>query len=1788
MPNSYIPLSDLLAGVWPEFLGSSPDLGETLDKVGVSNIRVLRDQNTSLPIGVQVEGAVLDEVHIDLPLIPGLGLRTGSPRPDHDAEDDSRITPYTADFQTQPQPVVSLHRLALRLSVPGSLLQRWRRTGATWQRVERGRHPEGVEVGLVSGITFNLAEPAVRFDEPQLTAVPADYGVMLGSSGILLHGLTDLRFRIDPSLPEAERGLQIAQASVSFVKEGSAVSDLAISLRDCLIGAGGFSGSIRLSATDTSTRSRLPGFRLLGFECRFQSLEATFRQSVPTSSRFVGFLHLPFFNDSDTRDWLPIEACLGESGELELRLGGERRGEQLVRIQKPGVLDLTVESLALRRIDQVVMIEISGSLHPLLPLVPGMTWPTIRLRGLRIDSNGQVVLPGGRLRLDDPLRVSMGGFAAELRSISFGEEREGDIVWSSFGFSGLVQLANGLSTASFDNLRIQWQSAHPDRTRVLCEGIALSGRIPGLLHLSGAASFRENQFSGGLDILFESLRGLRLIADFLAGREPEFTYWFFRLGLELPAGIPLAATGLSLYGGKAMLGQNWTTNRRSDEGWFDGWYLRTPKGLGLNQPQELREKWGPRSGAWIFGAGITVGTGTDDGFVMTGQLMLVVTLPGPVIFLEGQAAALNRRAEFPAEPPFRAVVILDLERSELLVGLNARFTLIRILEIAGSAEAFFSLRDSSAWHLYIGQDTPESKRITARILALFQSNLYFMLDPRVLRQGATVQYGNSWHFGPVELTLRVRLDERVEIFWQPLQLAGMLALEGEVRLAIFGIGLGLYVAARLEGQAPAPLEVAGILIVRVTLPWPIPELRGELAFRWRQEAHRSPWVNPVEGVHVQDEITGRAFEPLVAEIGDGTPPPDQTPIVPLDGRLVVRFGRPMDAAGSVASIPPGATLAPPGSLGQLGEELPGISGRFVSRIVELELAKRDGETWQTIAHADDPEAPLPADRSLSSVVWGSWRPMPDRQGQEAALQFELFNRYGFHFRDDPDDPHHRDRLLERARQACIIPMQPRWLCADFSKLPEGQRFGSTFVHQPGVFRSSHPTVVRTMAGAGPQRGLVLRLAARVVIDLDEPAGQIEVQAESPQGLTVTAISNGAVIGSEVINGEGFARFMPGLSQAITQLQLDTEGMDPFSKMPPFLLESVYRPAISDQPPEPDCLRYLEDLLLFMEEALVPSTPTKDESILLEDRITQRLSFVSKETLGEILPVKDEVQRSVESWISCVGKDSDYSELLFLFKDDKFDAMELLDWIARAGKHYLSAPVDSPQVCLDRLRLAQQAFAAEIALLRYEMEIRSRPVSLGLAVLDARVARYEFQRCAPRADQVSDPTSDSESAPINSTAAVLRQICWVTAQDLRTIERAGRDQQRFEDIMREYSSSERLLEPDSLYRLHVKCRQENPEISGSPMQWTQRYYFRTEGPPGAFLVNDKLDRLDRYIRASSPRDNETEVFRAHGCAFEFNRNYVPGLYSWPDFQLRFELREADGTPVLVPDSTNTLAPLEVILLWEVAVMTTSRPHETLLQTGLAQAPCNISLPEEPGDPRLVVQFPDGYALAPRHVYQAVLLGGRTGRLRELATFRFTTGRYREFSEIVQQARIVGPQFRAPEAASAFQTRMRPQQPFEPKAEDGLFDAALVALGLAPRPNLPSVLQTVALGNDSEQRWLLVELPQPLDFRRLLVSVVPNLDPEFAEGAPLAGAPLGATLAARTDLFVPNVLRSADGTRMILQLPDRVDLISRHLAILFRYSRELSEPARYPDSAVLVFGRGMPEVAGVLVRHAEVQP
>jgi hypothetical protein len=1825
--NSYVPLSELVSNFWPQFLGTPPDLGGMLDRIGVTGIRVLRDERF-LPVGFEADVAIFADISIDLPFIPGLTLHAGDPLPRPGALDNGNVTTFSVRFKPLPRPIVELTDFSLNLSTPSSLLEVWEDGGPSqgWHRAEDSdeqgvRRPRKFMISLRTGFSVDLATPSVSLIHQDTNSLrprlQPNEGVMLGSTGILIHGLSDLRIALDEAAEPSDRGLHIREASVSFIRGGRAVGGLEGNLFNCAITNGGFSGTISLDAPPNTPTDRLPHMRVFGIDCYLQEISVTFRQSIPANSRIAAFLKLPFFSDESVGSWLPVEASFSSNGELDFRLGREGSSAGVVRIRRERLFELSIETIGLRHIDQVAGLEISGSIRSLLP---GVTLPAIRIQGLRIDANGQITIPGGMLRLNEPLSLNVAGFSAELRAISLVNERRSDGLWSGFGFSGNVALAEGLAAASFQNLRIALNTSDPTQTEVTCDAVSVRGRMPGLFNLSGSIALANNRFAGGIDLTFERLRGLRILANFIAGRQPEFTYWFFRVGLELPAGVPIMSTGLSLYDGKALAGQNWAALRRADEPWFDGWYLRRPKGLALDDiilesganlgdtPESSRGKWGPRAGSWAFGAGVKVGTATDDGYVLSAELLVVVTLPGPVVFLEGRAAAINPRAEFPADPPFRAAAIIDMERGELTIGLDARFTLARVLQITGSAEAFFNFHDPSAWHLYIGRDEPESRRVAASILAIFQAGLYLMLDPRALRQGATAQLGDTWRFGPIELTLRARLDEQVEIFWQPLQLAGLLALQGQIGLSVCGVGIGISASARLSGRAPEPLEIAGRVQVQVTLFWPLPNFSTELEFRWHREGSRPPWTNPISGVHIADEITGRSFELLQAPDAVELSPnavERQACLVPLDARPAVRFGRPIDAAGSIVSIPPSSALASPGSLGQRGEELPGIPGNFVSRLTRIDLARLvvDGgaggnSRWESIAHTSDPNIPVSTDEDVLRAIWGSWRPMKDRENRDAAVQFELYNRYGFHFRDDPDDPYRGDALRTRARKACLVPTSITKHCVSFEEVQEGKRISNVFVHRPGVFTTSRPVIIQTVHGGAPTRALTMASATKIILELDDAANQIEVTAFGQPKLTIKAFSNGLEVGTYEIVGEDSAVFEADPSFPITTLQFESDTLLAKDLQPK--LKEDHRAEILVLGPvnvNMDCIRHLEDMItaihaMFFGPSNSNMYQVRDESSLLSERIAMRLGYTYVE-----LPQKSidpsTLMAYASSYAKCAGDEFDSANIVNLTSLDKVYVTDLLEAIVSTAKSIFSSFDDGSYHNLSSfLDMASRAFDAAVVVMKVNLSGLAPVLSLSRAILDARTARTTFFRAlSASVEQTGIPhdivdTRGEETIPSFTVAAAIRNICWTSANDVNTLRRADSDFKRFNRLIESFTSAQNLLEPDTTYRLEVVCSQENRHVAPGSDSWTRRYYFKTSGPPGAFQDGDPLDSLEPYLRATSPGRGETEVFRLYGIAIEFNRSYIPAMYARPDTELRLELQEYDGSPVVTfsPDSDGNSIPVTFNVRWEDSGYSSVRPSERLAREGLADAPCNINLPAT-FDARLVFELPDGAALASRHKYRAVLLGGIRNALREVAKFEFTTGKYLHLSELVSWSSNKGPLFAIPVALSPLIARMRAQEDYEPEKESGLFDVMLDTLGLAPRSIVPSELQTTLLLGSDGASILLIEFPQPLNFGHMSVALIPLTAIESLVGTYTAGRGLGDALDTRTDFLIPRAIRSADGTRLLVAMPPGTE-IPRNLGILFRYYRAPFKPKDHPEDAALVFGPRDAENAAFVVRHQEV--
>ena len=107
---------------------------------------------------------------------------------------------------------------------------------------------------------------------------------------------------------------------------------------------------------------------------------------------------------------------------------------------------------------------------------------------------------------------------------------------------------------------------------------------------------------------------------------------------------------------------------------------------------------------------------------MNTKALLVVLLPGPVILLQGTADLLKVPAAFrdgaTDEGTFGLLAALDGRAATLELGIDASWSVPRILDITASTDAFFDFDRRDAWHVWVGRDEPESLRIGADVLAL--------------------------------------------------------------------------------------------------------------------------------------------------------------------------------------------------------------------------------------------------------------------------------------------------------------------------------------------------------------------------------------------------------------------------------------------------------------------------------------------------------------------------------------------------------------------------------------------------------------------------------------------------------------------------------------------------------------------------------------------------------------------------------------------------------------------------------------------------------------------------------------------------------------------------------------------------------------------------------------------------------------------------------------------------------------------------------------------------------------
>ncbi len=991
MTFAFAPLSYTLP-YWPDHLFGHPDF---LDRVGISEFKIDTGPNS---LAMSGKLAILDKLETKLPALDGVTVAFFP-----DATGGFTEIPWRVDLT--PDFAVTLEDLKLALRIESKLLHRVKQSGGKWvPDLDSQNHPRPVEIA-VSGATASVSGDG-DIDvtgNPTIALTPmaiGETGIVITATGIVLH-LSDKA----PPLPDAPpgfKGVAIDQISVDLgdTFEGFGGPDK-INAGKLFIGSTGFSGTIEAEWTSPPTSGRLAGLPFTP-----KAIGISFAQNKLTGMSLEGKLTLPFFDHA-----LDVKVGYDANGGLTI---GVDSSDGLFTLTKPNFLKVVVDSLEIDIKDKKAMVSICGEITP---LYGGLPWPSFEVRSLSIDSDGHVKLDGGWIDLSAQKAMNFNAFTLQITKFGLGK-LDGGGRW--FGLSCKVNLIKGVEgKAEVDGLRLMLREG--GGVGISLDGVGVEMKIAGAFELAGSVRFTDDgidkRFDGGVtlalkkpELLFDTQLTIGERNDSDTGEH--FRYFAMYGGLELPAGIPLGASGVGLFGFAGLFALHMRPARKpASEPWYalppgESWYHRDTPGV------NKLTKWGPRKGATAFGAGLTLGTYADNGFTFNARALLVIAFPGPLIMIEGRGNLLKDRKELAgsAEPLFRALAVLDEEAGEYTFGLDAFYKYDAasggVIDIRGSLEAYYNKKDPRAWHIWLGKDDPRESRIQARIISLFEANSYFMIEASGLRTGAWIGYDKSWNPKPLSITLQAWLDANAAISVKPNHFHADLWMHAAIELSAFGTSAGLSADALLAADIMDPFHILGELSVTLKLPKPLKPITRDVRLEWGPKGHAPPIPIVLKAVGLEHPKSAAVWpldmnKALVPSYDDGNgflassgppssfPPPSGVPIVPMDSRPSIAFGR---AVHDDALIGVNAVLPVPATE-RTGDPAKGqgpAEVRYALKGIVLEKRPAGQAGWVAVAGKGEGAGGLPE-------LYGSWAAVPSGTAVDAVDQTKLtiWSKTGF-------------------------------------------------------------------------------------------------------------------------------------------------------------------------------------------------------------------------------------------------------------------------------------------------------------------------------------------------------------------------------------------------------------------------------------------------------------------------------------------------------------------------------------------------------------------------------------------------------------------------------------------------------------------------------------------------------------------------------------------------------------------------------------------------------------------------
>ncbi|WP_029290314.1 DUF6603 domain-containing protein [Cellulomonas sp. HZM] len=360
-----------------------------------------------------------------------------------------------------------------------------------------------------------------------------------------------------------------------------------------------------------------------------------------------------------------------------------------------------------------------------------------------------------------------------------------------------VGLGVELGVVTVDSARVRIRLDQAEFPQLTALGASID--IPDVIHGSGYVKILENGFEGAFDVTLTPVK-LRIAAQLAVEQDQGVTGVLIGAEVEFPVPIPLANSGLAIYG---FLGGVAVNFARSEDPNAQvpalDWLTKQ-----LTEPNASVMKpagWHVQPGAFAVAGGILLGT-SEGGYIVHLKGLVLVEVPGPRLLFAMKADVIKAPPDLkdPSEQAtFLAVLDLDFGRGTVTIGLVASYSVKSLLEVRVPVTAFFDANHLDQWLVDLGTNT---NPVTVSVLDVFEGTGYLMIHGDgttihidglpLVTSGVTIAVG--FHIRAVlmgskavGLYLEVAAGFDAIVSFSPFAIGGRIYVSGELRLWIIGI-----------------------------------------------------------------------------------------------------------------------------------------------------------------------------------------------------------------------------------------------------------------------------------------------------------------------------------------------------------------------------------------------------------------------------------------------------------------------------------------------------------------------------------------------------------------------------------------------------------------------------------------------------------------------------------------------------------------------------------------------------------------------------------------------------------------------------------------------------------------------------------------------------------------------------------------------------------------------------------------------------------------------------------------